>query len=93
MYAPFVAAALASLDLFEQNDVLANARANAELIGDRLGALRGNPGIVDVRQRGIMGGLRRVKFTLSHQLAIFQLARPVERAPRVFHAHPGLGEI
>ncbi len=51
------AAALASLDLFEQNNVLANVRANAKIMRERLEALREHPHVLDIRQRGIMVGI------------------------------------
>ncbi|MCC6681112.1 MAG: aspartate aminotransferase family protein [Phycisphaeraceae bacterium] len=51
------AAALASLDLFEQNKVLANVRANAKIIRERLETLREHPHVLDIRQRGIMVGI------------------------------------
>ena len=51
------AAALASLELFDQNRLLDHVNANADLIRDRLNALRGHPHILDIRQRGIMVGI------------------------------------
>ena len=51
------AAAIASLDLFETNDVLANATRNAALIHARLHALRDHPHVLDLRQRGLMVGI------------------------------------
>ncbi len=56
------AAALASLELFDQPhddspDLIAHARRAAELITDRLGALRGSPNVLDIRQRGLMVGI------------------------------------
>jgi len=51
------AAALATLDLFEANDTLANVAANAKLIADQLNALRDHPHVLDIRQRGVMVGI------------------------------------
>ncbi|MFA7236083.1 MAG: aspartate aminotransferase family protein [Phycisphaeraceae bacterium] len=54
------AAAIASLDLFEQNDVVAQVHRKAELLARRLDALR-DPRkfaiVKDVRQRGLMIGI------------------------------------
>jgi adenosylmethionine-8-amino-7-oxononanoate aminotransferase len=55
------AAALASLDLFEQNAVLANVRANAELLNRRLRPLMEHPHVGDVRQKGVMVGIELVR--------------------------------
>ena len=58
------AAGLASLALFDAPpkgssfpDVLTHARASAQIIHDELNTLRGNPNILDVRQRGLMVGI------------------------------------
>ncbi|MFN3167916.1 MAG: aspartate aminotransferase family protein [Phycisphaeraceae bacterium] len=56
------AAAIASLDLFDQPlgespDLIAHARHAAELIAERLNDLRGAPNVLDVRQRGLMVGI------------------------------------
>lgn len=55
------AAALASLDLFEKNDVLANVQANAERIASHLSQLKDHPHVAEVRQRGIMVGIELVR--------------------------------
>lgn len=54
------AAALASLELFEKNDVLANIGRNAELLARRLAELQSHPHVGDVRQKGIMAGIELV---------------------------------
>lgn len=58
------AAGLASLALFQKPpagsafpDVLSHARASAQIIARELDALRGNPHVLDVRQRGLMVGI------------------------------------
>jgi adenosylmethionine-8-amino-7-oxononanoate aminotransferase len=55
------AAALASLDLFEKNDVLANVRANADLLSRRLSELAEHAHVGEVRQKGIMVGIELVR--------------------------------
>ncbi|MFG0335575.1 MAG: adenosylmethionine--8-amino-7-oxononanoate transaminase [Maioricimonas sp. JB049] len=54
------AAALASLDLFEQNDVLANVRRNEQILSECLAPLRDHPHVAEVRQKGIMVGIELV---------------------------------
>ncbi|QDU34809.1 L-Lysine-8-amino-7-oxononanoate aminotransferase [Poriferisphaera corsica] len=51
------AAALATFDLFEKNDVINHARKSAEMIHERLRELLDHPNILDVRQRGTMVGI------------------------------------
>jgi adenosylmethionine-8-amino-7-oxononanoate transaminase len=51
------AAAMASLDLFEQTNLLDHINASAAIIADRLGELRDHPHVLDVRQRGVMVGI------------------------------------
>jgi adenosylmethionine-8-amino-7-oxononanoate aminotransferase len=56
------AAAIASLELFDQPtdgspDLITHTRRAAELIADRLNALRGDPNVLDIRQRGLMVGI------------------------------------
>ncbi len=51
------AAALASLDLFEQTNLLDHINRSAAVITDRLGALRDSRHVLDLRQRGIMVGI------------------------------------
>ena len=51
------AAALASLKLFDDRDVLAHAIRSAELIREQLAPLRACKNVLDVRQRGVMVGI------------------------------------
>ncbi|MFQ5734373.1 MAG: adenosylmethionine--8-amino-7-oxononanoate transaminase [Planctomycetaceae bacterium] len=55
------AAALASLELFDRNDVLLNVYRNAERLAERLAELTGHPHVGDVRQKGIMAGVELVR--------------------------------
>ena len=52
------AAANASLDLFEREPRLAQASAIAVRLADGLGALRGRPGVADMRVRGAIGAVQ-----------------------------------
>jgi adenosylmethionine-8-amino-7-oxononanoate aminotransferase len=54
------AAALASLELFEKNNVLGNVRANTGLMAGRLAELDDHPHVGQVRQKGIMAGIELV---------------------------------
>jgi adenosylmethionine-8-amino-7-oxononanoate aminotransferase len=54
------AAALASLELFDRNNVLANAQTNAELLARELVPLREHPHVGEIRQKGIMVGIELV---------------------------------
>lgn len=54
------AAALASLSLFEQHDLLGQVRSNAVLLAERLAPLKAHPHVAEVRQRGIMVGIELV---------------------------------
>lgn len=54
------AAALASLDLFEQNDVLANVRQNQQILSECLASLQNHPHVAEIRQKGIMVGIELV---------------------------------
>ncbi len=51
------AAALASLDLFEQNDLINHINQSAVIVSDRLAALHDCPHVLDVRHRGLMIGI------------------------------------
>lgn len=56
------AAAIASLDLFDQPtdgspDLITHTQRAAELIADKLNALRSDPNVLDIRQRGLMVGI------------------------------------
>ena len=55
------AAALASLELFEEHRVLDNVRSNAERLRTRLAALTDHPSVGEVRQQGIMVGIELVR--------------------------------
>ncbi len=51
------AAAIASLNLFNENNTLEHANQSAQLIADKLATLRGHPNVIDIRQRGLMVGI------------------------------------
>jgi len=51
------AAAIASLKLFDENNVLDHANQSAQLIQDKLTTLRDHPFVSDIRQRGLMVGI------------------------------------
>ena len=51
------AAAIASLDLFEQTDLVAHTQQSATIIHERLAPLRRCLHVLDVRQRGLMTGI------------------------------------
>ncbi|MCA8992670.1 MAG: adenosylmethionine--8-amino-7-oxononanoate transaminase [Planctomycetaceae bacterium] len=55
------AAALASLDLFQKNNVLANVHSNAKAIAEELSRLTSHPHVAEVRQRGMMVGIELVQ--------------------------------
>ncbi len=55
------AAAIASLDLFDRHQVLANVNENAELLKRRLETLAGHPHVGDIRQKGVMAGIELVR--------------------------------
>ncbi len=59
------AAALASLDLFERNDLLADVRRKAALLAEMLEPLKGLPHVGDVRQKGLMVGIELVADSAS----------------------------
>ncbi len=60
--------ALRSLDLFERNDVLANARSIGGLIRSTLEhELADHPNIGDVRGRGVMVGIELVRSRVPHE--------------------------
>jgi adenosylmethionine-8-amino-7-oxononanoate aminotransferase len=54
------AAALASLDLFEANDLLASVRRKSEALAAMLEPLKALPHVGDVRQKGFMVGIELV---------------------------------
>jgi adenosylmethionine---8-amino-7-oxononanoate aminotransferase len=55
------AAALASLQLFEDQGILDNVRSNARSIESRLEALKGSPFVGEIRQKGVMVGIELVR--------------------------------
>ncbi|MEQ9411157.1 MAG: adenosylmethionine--8-amino-7-oxononanoate transaminase [Fuerstiella sp.] len=55
------AAAIASLKLFDDNDVLANVADSTALLNDRLAVLNDHPHVGEVRQKGIMVGIELVQ--------------------------------
>ncbi len=54
-------AALATLDLFEQTDVLGSNRGLAKVMGDALDELRDHPNVAEVRQTGMISAIEMVK--------------------------------
>lgn len=61
------AAANASLELFESNQVLANAVANESVIESSLSALNEHPNVGEIRRKGTMVGIELVSDTRSKQ--------------------------
>jgi adenosylmethionine-8-amino-7-oxononanoate aminotransferase len=55
------AAALASLQLLDDNRVLDNVRANAQRIAERLTAIQTSPFVGEIRQKGTMVGIELVR--------------------------------
>lgn len=55
------AAGLASLDLMQKHDVLANVARNSALLAQRLAPLQNHPHVAEVRQKGIMIGIELVQ--------------------------------
>lgn len=55
------AAGIASLELFDKNNVLANVNQNAVRIQERLAVLRDHDHVAEVRQKGIMVGIELVR--------------------------------
>ncbi|WP_437201381.1 adenosylmethionine--8-amino-7-oxononanoate transaminase [Planctomicrobium sp. SH664] len=55
------AAALASLELFEEHQVMRNVHQNSEKLADRLAVLRDHPHVAEVRQKGLMVGIELVR--------------------------------
>jgi adenosylmethionine-8-amino-7-oxononanoate aminotransferase len=67
------AAGLASLELFDRKEVLANVRRNEALLREALAPLAEHPCVGEVRQRGVMVGIELVQDRAS--LAPFPPAR------------------
>jgi len=78
------AAALASLDLFESNQVLQNVNSMEALITERLQPLLQHPNVAEIRQRGIMVGIELVRNrdTLEPFSAELRLGHQVTLAAR-----------
>lgn len=79
------AAAIASLDLFDQPtdgspDLLAHTRRGAALIADRLNTLRGDANVLDIRQRGLMVGIELGQRDMNGRVAPFDFARQTGKA-------------
>jgi adenosylmethionine-8-amino-7-oxononanoate aminotransferase len=55
------AAGLASLQLFEERQLLRNVAECAELVRHRLGPLNSHPNVAEIRQRGLMVGIELVR--------------------------------
>jgi len=55
------AAGLASLQLFEERQLLRNVAECAELMRHRLGPLNSHPNVAEIRQRGLMVGIELVR--------------------------------
>ena len=86
------AAALASLQLFEENHVLSNVAEMESLIGRKLQNLAHHPHVAEVRQRGIMVGIDLVankspltefdtQLRLGHQVTLAARERGVILRP------------
>ncbi|QDT35645.1 adenosylmethionine--8-amino-7-oxononanoate transaminase [Thalassoglobus polymorphus] len=54
------AAALASIELFEQNSILEKTQQNAAIMAEKLKPLADHPNVGEVRQKGIMVGIELV---------------------------------
>ncbi|HID21550.1 MAG TPA: adenosylmethionine--8-amino-7-oxononanoate transaminase, partial [Planctomycetaceae bacterium] len=78
------AAALASLRLLDEKDVLANVRANTEQLARRLREIAPWPHVGDVRQKGIMVGIELVeeKARKTPYPATLRMGHQVTRAAR-----------
>ena len=76
------AAAIASLELFDQPtdgspDLITHTQRAAELIADRLNALRGDPSVLDIRQRGLMVGIELGQRDSEGNVEPFNFANPI----------------
>ena len=79
------AAAIASLELFDQPtdgspDLITHTRRAAELIADKLNALRSNPNVLDIRQRGLMVGIELGKRDADGNVEPFDFAKQTGKA-------------
>jgi adenosylmethionine-8-amino-7-oxononanoate aminotransferase len=86
------AAGLASLQLFEQTDVLSNVAVCAELVRQKLAPLQQHEHVLEVRQKGLMIGIEMVqdretmtpfdsKLRLGHQVTLAARRRGVILRP------------
>ena len=55
------AAALATLSIFEREDVLGRVRRLSAVLSDELGRLEGRPHVGEIRRKGLMAGIEIVK--------------------------------
>lgn len=55
------AVGLATLDVFEEEQTLANLRAKIERLAEHLARIAGHPHVGDVRQRGLIGAIELVR--------------------------------
>ncbi|MFK7789177.1 MAG: adenosylmethionine--8-amino-7-oxononanoate transaminase [Phycisphaeraceae bacterium] len=79
------AAAIASLDLFDQPtdgspDLITHTRRAAELMADKLNALRGDPNVLDIRQRGLMVGIELGQRDADGNVEPFDFAKQTGKA-------------
>lgn len=68
------AAALASLSIFDSDDLLARNRAAAAAMGERATALRAHPGVVDVRQTGMVVAIEMAHDTAARDGTAVEIA-------------------
>ena len=61
------AAAIASLDLFEKNDLIGQIQRNAQALAVMLESLRSLPHVGDIRQKGLMVGIELVADPATRQ--------------------------
>ena len=55
------AAAIANIDIFEQEKVIDQVRVKSSLLGKLLAPLKDHPHVGDIRQKGLMAGIELVK--------------------------------
>lgn len=61
------AAAIASLDLFEKNNLIGQIQRNAKALAEMLASLRNLPHVGDIRQKGLMVGIELVADPVTRQ--------------------------
>ncbi|MGB0767778.1 MAG: adenosylmethionine--8-amino-7-oxononanoate transaminase [Phycisphaeraceae bacterium] len=76
------AAAIASLELFDRPtdgspDLIAHTQRAAEVIAESLVALRGDPNVLDIRQRGLMVGIELGQRDAQGNVEPFDFANPI----------------